>query len=251
MDRRRRRRRRLPAPRAAPARTAAGTGRGTPTAQPPARHDALAADHACLVDAFTRLAEATGEARWIDEALAVADTLLDHFWDIDHGGLFTTPDDGEALVARQKDLFDNATPSANSTAAVALYRLAALTGEARYANHADRILQLIGAVIDQAPAAFSHALAAAALHERRHHRGRRRRRPARPRGRRQRDAGVPTSCWPGASRYDSPLWDGRVDGLAYVCRALRLPGARRTPPTACAPNSAERRRLPPAARTVR
>ena len=128
--------------------------------RPAARHDALAADHAALVDAFTRLAEATGEARWIDEARDVADTMLDQFWDPDHGGVFTTPDDGEALVARQKDLFDNATPSANSIAAVALLRLAALTGEARYANHADRILQLLGAVIDQAPGAFSHALAA-------------------------------------------------------------------------------------------
>ena len=91
--------------------------------------------------------------------------MLDHFWDAGNGGLFTTPDDGEALVARQKDLFDNATPSANSTAAVALYRLAALTGEPRYADHADRILQLLGAVIDQAPSAFSHALAAVALQE--------------------------------------------------------------------------------------
>ena len=45
---------------------------------------------------------------------------------------------------RQKDLFDNATPSANSTAAGGLLRLAALTGEQRYRNHADRILQLLG-----------------------------------------------------------------------------------------------------------
>ena len=29
--------------------------------------------------------------------------LLDHFWDVDRGGLFTTPDDGEQLVARQKE----------------------------------------------------------------------------------------------------------------------------------------------------
>ena len=55
--------------------------------------------------------------------------MLDHFWDVDNGGLFTTADDGEALVARQKDLMDNATPSANSIAAVAPVRLGALTGE--------------------------------------------------------------------------------------------------------------------------
>jgi uncharacterized protein YyaL (SSP411 family) len=184
--------------------------------QPAARHEALAGDHACLVDAFTRLAEVTGEARWIDEALAVADTLLDHFWDIDHGGLFTTPDDGEALVARQKDLFDNATPSANSTAAVALYRLAALSGETRFANHADRIMQLIGAVIDQAPAAFSQALVAAGLHEHGVT-------EVAVVGDRPDLVAVVNERWrpdvvlAWGEPYDSPLWNGRVDGMAYVC----------------------------------
>ena len=56
---------------------------------PPARHDALAADHAALIDAFTRLAEATGEARWINEAKATADTMLDWFFDPSNGGLYT------------------------------------------------------------------------------------------------------------------------------------------------------------------
>ena len=49
--------------------------------EPQARHAALAADHAALVDGFTRLAEATGQARWIDEAVRTADTMLDWFWD--------------------------------------------------------------------------------------------------------------------------------------------------------------------------
>jgi hypothetical protein len=195
---------------------------------PPARHHALAADHACLVDAFTRLAEATGEARWIDEARAVADTMLDHFWDVDRGGLFTTPDDGEQLVARQKDLLDNATPSANSTAAVALARLAALTGEPRFANHAERILQLVAAVIDQAPGAFSEALAAvdqlragiteiavvgerpdlvAVVHE----------------------AWRPNAVLAWGEPYDSPLWEGRKDDLAYVCRDYACQAPQTTP----------------------
>jgi len=185
--------------------------------EPRARHDALAADHAALVDAFTRLAEATGDGRWIDEARATADTLLDHFWDPELGGVFTTPDDGEALVVRQKDLLDNATPSANSITAVALLRLAALTGEQRYANHADRVLQLVGAIIDQAPGAFSHALAAVALKlggivevavvgDR----------PDLVAAVRETWRPQVVLAW--GSPYDSPLWEQRADGLAYVCR---------------------------------
>ena len=137
---------------------AAGVARGRRTAA--ARHQALAADHATLVDAFTRLGEASGQARWIDEARTVADTMLDHFWDLHQGGLFTVAEDGEQLVVRQKDLLDNATPSANSIAANALYRLGVLTGEARYEHHADQIMQLLGSVIGGAPTAFANALAA-------------------------------------------------------------------------------------------
>src|SRR5581483_9405637 len=48
-------------------------------------HLAYAVDHAWLVDAFTRLAEATGQARWIAAARAAADALLMLFWDADAG----------------------------------------------------------------------------------------------------------------------------------------------------------------------
>ena len=184
---------------------------------PQARHAALANDHAALVDAFTRLAEATGEARWIAHATETADTLLDHFWDLDHGGLFTTADDAEQLVVRQKDFMDNATPSANSTAAIALYRLAALTGELRYANLADQILQLLATVIPKAPTAFSNALAAIDL---------------RSSGTTEiaivgdrpdllavvRSAWRPHAVVTWGEPFDSPLWESRSDGFAYVCR---------------------------------
>jgi hypothetical protein len=182
-----------------------------------ARHDALAADHACLVDAFTRLAEASGQGRWIGHARDAADQLLDRFWDPERGGVFTTAEDGEALVVRQKDVFDNATPSANSTAAVALYRLSALTGEPRYANHADRILQLLGKVVTGAASGFANLLAAVDMRrvglteiavvgdrpdlvaevQRRY---------------------LPNAVLAWGEPYDSPLWHQRGDGRAYVCR---------------------------------
>jgi len=63
-----------------------------------ARHLAFAADHAALIDAFTRLAEATGKARWIVEARSVADSLIALFADPDQPGFFTTGADGERLV---------------------------------------------------------------------------------------------------------------------------------------------------------
>jgi uncharacterized protein YyaL (SSP411 family) len=189
-----------------------------------ARHLAYAADHAALVDAFVRLAEATGQARWIDAARSTADTMLDLFWDDERGGLFTTGSDAERLVARNKDLMDNATPSANSLAAVALLRLAALTGEERYREGAEQILRLAGSLATQHPTAFGHLLAAVDLAVN---------------GidevvvagdRPDLVAVVRSRFLPGAvlawgERYPSPLWEGRDDGRAYVCRnyACRLP----------------------------
>ncbi len=183
---------------------------------PRARHSALAVDLAALIDAFTRLGEASGQARWITHAQNVAEQLLDHYWDTDNGGFFTTSDDGEVLIVRQKDLMDNATPSANSTAALALYRLAALTGIVRYEHLADQILKLFAGVIQSAPSAFGNLLAAVHL--------------------RQTGATeiviagdrpdlvslvqtrwLPTAVLAWGEPYDSPLWSDRSGDCAFVC----------------------------------
>ena len=184
---------------------------------PQARHDALAADHAHLVDAFTRLAECTGEARWIQSAVETADTMLDWFWDPVQGALHTTAEDAEALIVRQKDLTDTAMPSANSVAANALYRLAALTGELRYSNQADRILELVAPLVDNGIGMYSNMLIAADLR-------RRGTTEVVVAGDRPDLVRMAHSIWrpdtvlAWGERYDSPLWEGREDGKVYVCR---------------------------------
>ena len=40
-------------------------------------------------------------------------TLNTHFWDMEKGGYFTTADDAEPLIVRQRMIYDQATPSAN------------------------------------------------------------------------------------------------------------------------------------------
>ena len=182
-----------------------------------AGHLAVAADYAWLVDAFTRLAELTGQARWIETARATADAMLDLFWDAAQGGLFTTGDDAERLIVRSKELFDGATPAASSVGAVALARLGALTGEQRYTECARGILESLGDVIATQPTAFTHALGALDLladgvteiavvgdraelveaAQRRY---------------------LPRAVLAWGEPYPSPLWEGRGDGMAYVCR---------------------------------
>jgi uncharacterized protein YyaL (SSP411 family) len=183
-----------------------------------ARHLGYAADHAAVLDAFVRLGEATGQARWLDAACGAADRLLELFWDGSAGGVFTTGDDAEELITRPKDLMDNATPSANSLAALGLVRLAALTGEERYRAAAESIGRLAGGLAVQHPSAFAHLLVAVDL-------------LTQPpsevvvAGSRPdllavvRERWRPRSVVAWGERFDSPLWEGRDDGRAYVCRA--------------------------------
>ncbi len=126
----------------------------------PGRHLAYAIDYAWLVEAFTRLAEATGEARWVVAAREVADDLLRLFADPVDGGFFTSGDDAEALIVRSKDSYDGATPSANSVAAVALLRLSALTGEARYGDASAALLTAMAPLLARYPTGFTNFLAA-------------------------------------------------------------------------------------------
>ena len=182
-----------------------------------ARHLAYAADHAAVVDSFLRLAEATGEARWTHTAMQTADAMLKLFWDDENGGLFSTGTDAERLFTRPKDILDNATPSANSLAAVALRRLAALTGLEHHRARAADILRLVGTVAANQPTAFGNALAAIDLLV----------------------SGVteivvsgehpdlvavassmylPNAVLAWGEPYDSPLWEGRSAAAAYVCR---------------------------------
>ena len=112
---------------------------------------------------------------------------------------------------------DNATPSANSTAAFALYRLAALTGEERYTQHADQILQLLTHIATSAPTAFGNLLSAAHLR----HRGVVEvaitgNRPDLVAQLHTQWLPTVVSAW--GERYDSPIWHDRKDDLAYVCR---------------------------------
>jgi len=119
-------------------------------------------DYANFIDALLALYQATFDARYFSTAQELAETVLKHFAASD-GGFFDTSDDHEALIARPRNLQDNATPSGNSMMAKVLVLLAAYTGEARFEDAARGVLTPLVGAMQQYPAAFGEALNAADL----------------------------------------------------------------------------------------
>jgi uncharacterized protein YyaL (SSP411 family) len=125
-----------------------------------AKFNAYLEDYAFLIDGLVTLFETTGEFRWLTKALALTVVMIKEFWDEDAGGFFFTGTSHENLIVRSKDFFDNATPSGNSVAALALLKLAVFSGEEKYRNIATATLR---AIVDQArkyPSGFGYALSA-------------------------------------------------------------------------------------------
>ena len=125
-----------------------------------AKLNAYLEDHAFLLEALLTLYEATFEPRWFHAARELADTMIERFADPEHGGFFQTSSDHERLVSRRKELEDGPIPAGASSAAFGLLRLAALTGEARYEEHAAGVLRLAGDLMQRFPLAFGHLLQA-------------------------------------------------------------------------------------------
>jgi uncharacterized protein YyaL (SSP411 family) len=125
---------------------------------------AYADDHALMAGACLDLYETTFDVRWFEEARRLADELIRLFHDPEGGGFFQTGADAERLVLRPKELFDNAVPSGNSSAAEVLLRLSLFTGEASYERAAASALRTIRDLLVRAPTAFGTALGALDLY---------------------------------------------------------------------------------------
>jgi uncharacterized protein YyaL (SSP411 family) len=117
-------------------------------------------DYANLADGYLALYEATFDERWFITGRRLTDAILDRFGDL-AGGFFDTAIDHEQLVTRPKDIQDNATPSGSSMATLVLLRLAALTGESRYREAAERALSTATPYLVRYPTAFALWLQAA------------------------------------------------------------------------------------------
>ena len=113
-------------------------------------------DHVFMILALLELYDATYDPSYLAQAIELQKTTDSLFWDDEHGGYFFSPDDGEELLVRQKEIYDGAIPSGNSVAVWNLLCLARLTGRNDFAERADTIFKVFAADTARGASAHSH-----------------------------------------------------------------------------------------------
>ena len=117
-------------------------------------------DYANLADGLIELYQVSGDVKYLHTARELTDAMITEFWDEENGGFFFTSNDHEELIVRNKDFFDNATPSGNSVAADVLLKLSKLYGEEKYERFASTVLRLAAQQVKRFPSGFGRMLSA-------------------------------------------------------------------------------------------
>ncbi len=124
-------------------------------------HTAVSAqidDYAFLIWGLLELYETAFDAHYLQAALDLNTDLIRLFWDDVKGGFFSTADDAEALLIRQKESYDGATPSGNSVAMLNLLRISRITAKPEFEEKAEKIGRFFSKSIKQSPSAHTQLM---------------------------------------------------------------------------------------------
>lgn len=115
-------------------------------------------DYANVLWAYIELYETTFELGYLKKAKALAEQMIELFWDEEAGGFYFYGDDHETLFVRPKEVYDGAMPSGNSVASLQLLRLARLTGETQFEEKMNKLLGAFGSEVERYPSGYSYLL---------------------------------------------------------------------------------------------
>ncbi|MBE9461842.1 thioredoxin domain-containing protein [Dyadobacter subterraneus] len=104
-------------------------------------------DYAAVVEAYTGLYQITFDTLWLTEAVRLTDYTISNFYDTADGYFFFTDSEGEALIARKKELFDNVIPASNSMMAQNLYVLGKILDRQDYLDLSDKMLSKMDKIL--------------------------------------------------------------------------------------------------------
>ncbi|HEY3266550.1 MAG TPA: thioredoxin domain-containing protein [Armatimonadota bacterium] len=107
-------------------------------------------DHAFLTLGLLDLYGASLDARYLMSAAEIAGVMVSKFHDVEGGGFLFTPAGGQGL-SRRKDDYDGAEPSGGSIAAIALLRLAEMTGNPAFRSAGEGAVRAASGILSEYP----------------------------------------------------------------------------------------------------
>jgi uncharacterized protein YyaL (SSP411 family) len=124
-----------------------------------AQHNAYLEDYASLILALLSIYQSAPMSFWFQSATELTHEMIDNFSD-PTGGFFDTRIDHENLLARPKEIQDNATPSGNSLAAEALLFMAGYTGNGEWIDKVEAGIGVVQDYLKKYPTSFGNWLCA-------------------------------------------------------------------------------------------
>jgi uncharacterized protein len=125
----------------------------------PGKNIAFLEDYAALILGLIALYQADPRVEWYGTAQDLLEEMQKRFSD-PKGGFYDTAADQETPLTRPKDLQDNATPSGNALAALALLKVSEFSGELTLVQRAEAMLGPLQATFIHYPSSFGFWLQA-------------------------------------------------------------------------------------------
>jgi uncharacterized protein YyaL (SSP411 family) len=117
-------------------------------------------DYAFMLVGLLEVLESNWRGLDLEFAISIANTMLDRFEDVEHGGFYFTSHDHESLLYRSKTGADDAIPAGNAYAIQGLLKLGTLIGEPRYLNSAEKALSIFATELVSQPSVNASMVAA-------------------------------------------------------------------------------------------
>jgi uncharacterized protein YyaL (SSP411 family) len=113
-----------------------------------------------LMSGVIDLYEVSLEPKHLDFALALADALLDRFYDTEKGGFWQTTSNASDLILKLKEDYDGAEPSGNSVVCLTFLKLGRIAGRKDLIEAAEKTMRLFSSRLQQLPQAVPYLLQA-------------------------------------------------------------------------------------------
>ncbi len=108
-------------------------------------------DYSFIIWGLLELYTAIFDIKYLNAAIKLNKTLLEHFWDEVDGGFYFTAEDSEKVLMREKKTYDSATPSGNSVELLNLIRISRITEDSELESKAVKMEAIFSDNIKRAP----------------------------------------------------------------------------------------------------